>query len=220
MLSREEAMCLLLKCDKALYSATRDLEEARAIAERAGLSVDSSVLDPSFKSPVGIITGKIDQPIPNPSVDPDANVVLTPPTAIAASTTVDTCQQNTEQQQPNSNNPMRGMLSCFPLVLSTTGGHSNTDHVVQYTGDKTADRIAEFKRALRRRARATQPEKKGEDRWDQPRVSGVRRRRILRDKDCPSAPPEPPLSGYILFVGQMTTKMRHDRPKERHNQVK
>lgn len=106
------------------------------------------------------------------------------------------------------------------VVLRTTGGHSNTDHVVTITGDARTDRLQELKRAMHRRARALQPEKKGEDRWDKPRIPGERRRRILREKDMPEAPPEPPPSGYIIFVAQMTTKIRHDRPDEPHNQVK
>ena len=105
-------------------------------------------------------------------------------------------------------------------VLRTTGGHSNTDHLVTLTGDARTDRIAELKRAMQRRARAMQPENKGEDRWDKPRAPGERRRRILREKDMPEAPPEPPPSGYVVFVGQMTTKIRHDRPDDHHNQVK
>ena len=101
-----------------------------------------------------------------------------------------------------------------------TGRHSNTDHVVTLTGNARTDRIAELKRAMQRRARALQPEKKGGDRWDKPRIPGERRRRILREKDMPGAPPEPPPSGYVVFVCQMTTKIRHDRPLEPHNQVK
>lgn len=41
----------------------------------------------------------------------------------------------------------------------------------------------------------------------------------MREKDLPKAPPEPPLSGYVLFIGQMTAKVRHGRPNERHNQI-
>jgi hypothetical protein len=105
-------------------------------------------------------------------------------------------------------------------VLRTTGGYSNTDHVVTITGDARTDRLQELKRAMQRRARALQPEKKGADRWDKPRIPGERRRRILREKDMPEAPPEPPPSGYIIFIHQMTIKIRHDRPDEPHNQVK
>ena len=106
------------------------------------------------------------------------------------------------------------------VVLKTTGGHSNTDHVVQVTGDVKMDRIRELKRALQRRSRLMQPEARGEDRWDKPKIPGERRRRIQRDKDLPGAPPEPPPSGYLIFIGQMTCKHRHDHPAEQHNQTK
>lgn len=106
------------------------------------------------------------------------------------------------------------------VVLKTTGGHSNTDHVVQVTGDKKRDRIRELKRLLQRRSRLMQPETRGEDRWDKPKIPGERRRRIQRDKDLPGAPPEPPPSGYLIFLGQMTCKHRHDHPSELHNQTK
>ena len=57
-------------------------------------------------------------------------------------------------------------------------------------------------------------------RWDKPRKFGERRRRIVREKDLPNAPPVPPASGYVLFVAQMTTKIRHDRPNLPHDQSK
>ncbi len=38
--------------------------------------------------------------------------------------------------------------------------------------------------------------------------------------DLPCAPPEPPPSGYVIYISQMTTKIRHDRPDEHHNQIK
>jgi hypothetical protein len=53
--------------------------------------------------------------------------------------------------------------------------------------------------------------------WDKPREAGGRRRRVAREH--PDAPFEPPPSGYIIFLGQMTTKIRHDRPNSRHNQA-
>jgi len=102
----------------------------------------------------------------------------------------------------------------------STGGHSNTDHRIVITGDYAKDRIAELSRRYLTRQRSEQPESRGEDRWDKPRVPGERRRRIAREKDLPAAPPEPPMSGYILFVSQMTTKLRHDRINEPHSQTK
>ena len=105
------------------------------------------------------------------------------------------------------------------LAAATTAGHSNTDHIVVWTNDYETDRIAELKRNMLNRIRSRQPECRGEDRWDKPRVAGERRRRIARDKDSPEAPPEPPITGYVIFVGQMTTKIRHDRPHTPHNQT-
>lgn len=124
---------------------------------------------------------------------------------------------NIESYAPNCETP--STLSAFAPILSTTGGHSNTDHIVQYTGNKNADKHAAYKRALIQRARAQQPEELSTFRWDQPRAIGTRRRRIIRERDLPTAPSEPPHSGYIVFIGQLTTKVRHDRPKVRHNQI-
>ena len=71
------------------------------------------------------------------------------------------------------------------VPVMTTGGHSNTDHIIDITGDPHRDAISEYKRALMRRARAMQPEERGKERWDQPRVVGSRRRRIVRESDLP-----------------------------------
>lgn len=101
-----------------------------------------------------------------------------------------------------------------------TGGHSNTDHEIQLTGDYVTDRIAQLRRNVITRCRSQLPEFRGEDRWDKPRAPGERRRRIVREKDLPGAPPEPPPSGYVCFLGQMTTKMRHDNRDERHDQTR
>ena len=157
-----KAKALVRKCDIVIRNALKDLDEARLILEPLGLSVDSSILDPTF----GFISGdKI-------------------------------------------------------AVLRTTGGHSNTDHVVKITGDPRKDRIEELKRNYQRRVRSSQPEFRGEDRWDKPKIPGERRRRIVREKDLPQAPPEPPPTGYVIFVAQMTTKIRHDRPDDPHKQTK
>ncbi len=102
----------------------------------------------------------------------------------------------------------------------TTGGHFNTDHTIVRTGDERIDRVAELRRNLWRRHRLTQPEERQEGRWDRPRLPGERRRRVVRERDLPDAPPEPPLSGYIAFLGQMTVKLRHDRPDMPHDQTK
>jgi len=106
-------------------------------------------------------------------------------------------------------------------TMALTGGHSNTDHLIVLTGDYTTDRFTELRRRYLTRQRAMQPESRGEDRWDRPRAPGERRRRITREKDLPTAPPEPPTSGYIVYLGQMTTKMRHNNNgNEPHSQSK
>ena len=158
------AKALIRRSDAVIKNSLKDLQEARIILEPAGLTVESSILDPTF----GIHHGE---------------------TTVVA-------------------------------VLRTTGGHSNTDHLVKITGDPRKDRIEELKRNYQRRIRSSQPESRGEDRWDKPKIPGERRRRIVREKDLPQAPPEPPQTGYVFFVGQMTTKIRHDRPDEPHNQTK
>lgn len=153
LLSSDEALVLLHRCDAEIESSKKLLNEAKDLANKAGLSTDS---DLSFAA---------------------------------------------------------------PLAVTTTAGHSNTDHIVLQTNDFMTDSLAEFKRNLLTRRRAQQPEARSEDRWDKPRIKGERRRRIVREKDAPDAPPEPPQAGYVIFVGQMTTKIRHDRPNEPHNQT-
>eukprot|EP00934_Nitzschia_sp_Nitz4_P006962 Nitzschia sp. Nitz4//scaffold135_size62275//34535//35644//NITZ4_006353-RA/size62275-processed-gene-0.33-mRNA-1//-1//CDS//3329535572//6952//frame0 len=104
---------------------------------------------------------------------------------------------------------------------SSTGGFSNTDHSIVRTGDAQTDRINDLKRNIWRRHRAMQPESRSEDRWDKKqRVPGERRRRIVRDVDAEGAPHEPGVSGYVLFLAQMTLKIRHDRPNQPHDQTK
>jgi hypothetical protein len=159
-LSRKQANALIIDSGIAIQAALEHLEQARALAAKAGLSVDSNIL-------------------PTSTVDPN-----------------------------------------LPLAVNDTGGHSNTDHVVVRTGNQRQDRLSELKRNLWRRHRAIKPENRGEDRWDKPRIPGERRRRIVREKDSPEAPPDPPHTGYVVFVGQMTTKIRHDRPNVPHDQAR
>lgn len=107
-----------------------------------------------------------------------------------------------------------------PNSVHQTGGHSNTDHSISRTGNVKMDRLSELKRNLWRRHRAMQPENRGEERWDKPRLPGERRRRIVREMDTQDAPPEPNASGYVVFLSQMTLKIRHDRPNVPHDQAK
>jgi hypothetical protein len=107
------------------------------------------------------------------------------------------------------------------VVQNTTGGFSNTDHIIRKTKDAAADRIVELKRNLLRRHRSMQPENRRDERWDKPKVKGERRRKLVdRDKDQDDSPPEPPHTGWSIFVSQMTTKLRHDEPNVHHDQAR
>ncbi|KAL7494674.1 hypothetical protein ACHAWT_003396 [Skeletonema menzelii] len=215
-LSSAEITSLLERVDHEIASAQEELRHARPIAEAAGLSVHSSVLDPSYQ----------------------AKLSASGVPVAAASTSLDgssAVQAASEQQQPlldlqqeaalvvkarESFNPLRGTLSAYPLVLSTTGGYSNDDHIIPYQLNSSIDKLSEYKRAMKRRHRQIIIGQRGVDRWDLPRrIPGGRRRRIKRDVDHPSAPPDPPNSGYVMFVSQMTTKLRHDNPHRLHNQI-
>lgn len=99
------------------------------------------------------------------------------------------------------------------------GGHSNTDHIVDQNPDGTTNKLSEYKRRMKQRIGRAHSEEKGSDRWDLPRIPGGRRRRIKRDVDAPTAPPEPPSAGYVIYVSQMTTKLRHENPNRHHNQI-
>jgi HMG (high mobility group) box len=158
--SSQQYAFLLAQAEAEVKSTNSDLEEARELAKKAGLSIDSDL-----------------------------------PALV-------------KQHKDGT------------AASALTGGHSNTDHIIVLTGDYTTDRVTELRRNLLTRCRAAQPEFRGEVKWDKPRMPGERRRRIVRENDLPAAPPEPPPSGYIVFLGQMTTKIRHDRSHERHNQTR
>lgn len=109
----------------------------------------------------------------------------------------------------------------------TTGGHCNTNHIIPWIipenggkPDVESNRVREMLRNRLNRQRLELPETRGDEKWDRPRQPGERRRRIVRDKDAAEAPSEPPPSGYVIFVGLMTTKLRHDRgPDATHSQT-
>lgn len=223
-LSSADITSLLERADHEIVSAQEELRHAQPIAEAAGLSVHSSVLDPSYQAKLSASVG----------VSAAAAASLDGSTNTATATTSE--QQLLDLQQEaalvvtarQSFNPLRGTLSAYPLVLSTTGGYSNNDHIIPYkinnnnssSASSSIDKFSEYKRSLKRRHRQLITEHRGVDRWDLPRrIPGGRRRRIKRDVDRPSAPPDPPNSGYVLFVSQMTTKLRHDNPHRHHNQI-
>lgn len=136
---KHRANALLIDSGEAIQAALKDLEKARQLATLAGLSVDSHILG-------------------------------THETSVASNSSNN---NNSNNNVGNSNGgepqggPSYGRV-VTPKVLMrfgfTTGGHSNTDHVVVRTGDAKTDRIAELKRNLVRRARAMQPESRRETR--------------------------------------------------------
>ena len=209
-LTSEDIADLLLRVDDETEEAKEELEHAQSIIQSTGLTVHSSVI--------------------NNFAGGDATAISSTNTTSADDQQTATATNNTPAmdlqqeaalavQARHKYNPMRGTLSAFPLVLTTTGGHQNTDHVIHQNSDGTINKVSEYKRMMKRRYRQTQLEERGSDRWDLPRIPGGRRRRLKRDADAPSAPPEPPQTGYVIYVSQMTTKLRHDNPDRHHNQI-
>ncbi len=175
--AKEKAVAILIDSDVTLQETLTELQRARELAGKAGLSVESCIV--------------------KPAIDPNLS-------------------ENGHLQLITD-----GTLSG---ANGFTGGHSNTDHVVVTTGDDRIDRIAELKRNLLRRHRAMQPEQRGDERWDKPKIPGERRRRIVREQDRDDYPPEAPNTGwyvvlfcfcsvYILFVAPRADVFRDARAK-------
>ena len=151
--AKDKAVAILIDSDVTLQETLTELQRARELAAKAGLSVESCIV--------------------KPAIDPNAP----------------------ENGYLQINDGISGGANGF------TGGHSNTDHVVVTTGDDRIDRIAELKRNLLRRHRAMQPEQRGDDRWDKPKIPGERRRRIVREQDRDDYPAEAPNTGwYVVCV--------------------
>jgi len=201
-LSEDDVLDLLRRADIESSYALSELDHAQPIVRSMGLSTDSSILSQSYGG---------------------GNGNSAPPTARTATPhahgVVDVRKEAAIAARSRTEFPMRGSLSAFPFVLSTTKGYPNTDHIIKTNPDGTVDKLEEHKRRLRRRARQQHVEERGSDRWDQPAMPGKRRRRIKRDIDAPLAPPEPPVSSYVIFVSQMTTKLRNDNPDRHYNQA-
>jgi hypothetical protein len=134
--TKKRANALLIDSGEAIQAALQDLEKARELATKAGLSVDSHILGTHHES-----------------------------SAIGSNN--NTVGNNNNNGGDPREGPSYGRV-VTPKVLMrfgfTTGGHSNTDHVVIRTGDAKLDRIAELKRNLVRRARAMQPENRRDTR--------------------------------------------------------
>mmetsp|Transcript_31562 Transcript_31562/g.65611 ORF Transcript_31562/g.65611 Transcript_31562/m.65611 type:complete len:413 (+) Transcript_31562:131-1369(+) len=255
-LSPEDVSDLFYRIDGATAEARAELHHAKPIVDEAGLTLESSILDTTFgRPPPPIHCG------PSSATD---DIIDTADGTInrygnKKNGKMNTNKSSTEYVGPKeaalaclrerqTYNPLRGTLSAFPFVLSTTGGYSNTDHIIKYdpvTGE--IDKLSEYKRKYKRRVRqanmdelniatsysnSTNNNANGSNghsngrkntittyKWDLPRIPGGRRRRIKRDTDSPTAPPRPPEQGYLIFVSQMTTKLRHDNPDRHHDQI-
>ena len=215
-LSSADIASLLDRVDAETTSAQDELDDAQSIAQAAGLTVYSSVLDPTYPRGGAAFASTTTVAAASSA----SSAVTSGDCGESVAPIMDLQREAALAVQARQNfNPLRGTLSAFPLVLSTSAGHSNTDHIIHQNPDGTIDKFQEYKRRLKRRARQSQLEERGTDRWDLPRIPGGRRRRIKRDADAPSAPPEPPTTGYVIYVSQMTTKLRHDNPERHHNQI-
>ena len=136
-ISRRQANSLLVDSELAIQKAVKHLHEARELAKRAGLSIDSRI-------------------IPKPRGPTDANDASSRAAFAAALDPYSIPGSGGDDQTQIQHQTAQTVL--------WTGGYSNTDHEVVMTGDERTDRIAELKRNLVRRYRAMQPENRGEDR--------------------------------------------------------
>ena len=160
-LARNDVIALLERANAEANAARNELRYAQSIAAAAGLTVNGSALDNAYfggggngdglstgggtlsLSEQGISSGgkKSGMTIPPIDLKQEAQLAI---------------------QARHRFNPLRGTLSAFPLVLTTTGGYSNTDHVIQQNPDGTVDRLAEYRRMMKRRR------KRENDRLDLP----------------------------------------------------
>ena len=166
------------------------LQEARELASKVGLSIESDLRN------INIVT------------------TTTAVTHTSAAGTVSSSTNLKDQAAASGTTTGTSSSVSHIPISTTTGGYSNTDHIIVRNGcDERTDRINEYRRQymIRQRTVTNSETKSYTQKWDKHRVLGERRRRILRDIDLPNAPTEPPPSGYVLFLGQMTTKLRHDR---------
>ena len=181
------------------------LQEAHEIASKVGLSIESDLRN------INIVT------------------TTTAATTNAISSTITPKEPLTTIGASLSSSSAAASSTHNIPISTTTGGYSNTDHIITQSGlDDRTDRINEYRRQymIRQRTVTNSETKLYTQKWDKHRVMGERRRRIVRDIDLPNAPIEPPPSGYIIFLGQMTTKLRHDSFKRnqtnriKHDQTK
>jgi len=137
-LSRNDVATLLERADAVAHSAQDELQYAQPISAAAGLSVHCSALDNNAYSVGGgnedgwrrvTRAFSLSDALTNGQLVGDSSgggggggviplMDLRQEAALAV-------------QAQHWFNPLCGTLPAFPHVLSTTGGHSNVDHVIQ-----------------------------------------------------------------------------------------
>ena len=126
-LSPEDIAFLLDRVDEEMEDAKEELEHAQSIIQTAGLTVHSSVLNEFASSAAGGSGGgdaaassaaaKGGDSATSTSTSTNNNNNVPPP-----SVPMDLQQEAAlDVQARHKYNPMRGTLSAFPLVLTTTG---------------------------------------------------------------------------------------------------
>ena len=230
LLSYDDAMALVATGDDEIRSLQPLLAQVRTLAASAGRNVEATELKAARTTlwlPQSILTNSSSSSTTTTTTNTTTTTTTTTlgtasgnHNKSSSTTTTDATTVKTTTDTITHPSSSSSSLTATTTTAHTSAGFCNTDHIILTTGDARTDRVAELQRAVWTRQRAHAPEARGEERWDKPRAPGERRRRLARHQDVPTAPPEPPPSGYILFVGHLTTKLRHDRPHERHEQTK
>jgi len=116
-LTSEDVADLLLRVDDETEDAKEELEHAQSIIQSTGLTVHSSVINNFAGGDATAISST------NTTSDDQQQTA----TATNNTPAMDLQQEAAlAVQARHKYNPMRGTLSAFPLVLTTTGGHQNT----------------------------------------------------------------------------------------------
>ena len=122
-LSPEDIASLLNRVDEEMEDAKEELEHAQSIIQTAGLTVHSSVLN-EFASSAAGGSGGGDAAASSAAAKGGDSASSTTTTNVSPQPSVPMDLQQEAAlavQARHKYNPMRGTLSAFPLVLTTTG---------------------------------------------------------------------------------------------------
>ena len=123
-LSPEDIASLLNRVDEEMEDAKEELEHAQSIIQTAGLTVHSSVLNEFASSAAGGSGGGGDGAASSAAAKGGDSASTTTTTNVSPQPSVPMDLQQEAAlavQARHKYNPMRGTLSAFPLVLTTTG---------------------------------------------------------------------------------------------------